>query len=400
MLHKLKTLVITFGVLPVLFSAQVMAAPCDDKDFRAEYPRRCVPSKYNSWDFFPTPEFKEASESIDCPFWGSCLEAARDHIIKNVNDGITYNASTIQAAAKTSDQYSSTLSSLSKDRSNLQTNIPENDRAFQDRYAASLPESEQTQAKAAIKLYNESKRNNDIAGCLRDPGCGQIIGKLDDYKKSNLDQYDSKVSDVQSGINILQQDINASIDDFGKKVTGPFLTKGAKELNKIDGIVLTEQTLPNACGSILQNQSPGTTTVSPENLEKAKAICGKLEDEKDTIASVMEEFDKIKNGIDAESNLANLLGLKIDIQSGNAEQKALLNAELQKQAQGKLKGTVVGKMMDQMREDMCSVAQNPKALCTGASFGFKELVDDSSEITKEARDKFQSRIIGSEAVKN
>ncbi|MDH5415067.1 MAG: hypothetical protein OEW87_13105, partial [Flavobacteriaceae bacterium] len=101
----------------------------------------------------------------------------------------------------------------------------------------------------------------------------------------------------------------------------------------------------------------------------------------------LKEFKDDIEGMNNEDLLALDLKTKIaDLDLSEEEKKLadkLLPGIADKAAAKNLEGSIIGRMMDQMRADMCKVSQYPKLMCPNTDEGISKLINDSTGIAKE-----------------
>lgn len=125
------------------------------------------------------------------------------------------------------------------------------------------------------------------------------------------------------------------------------------------------------------------STESPPKGNELKA-CEELKVGADGYVKMNKSIDDQISKIEELDSPLEMLFLKLD---NNILKNKVAKGEIQDKIQEGLKDTVLGSIMDQMREDMCNVAKAPDTMCVGDSFTFSAFVDDSGKVAKELQDK-------------
>ena len=369
--------------------------PCNSSGFRQKYSSMCVeipvPASRKEKGLQRTryrlaPEHESLKEKIDCPFFGSCLSAARK-VIQEKAAGVTNigRTNTITEAVEKQRAVSSKLEAIEKQRVNLQKSAPESDKDIQNRFLDSLPKGERAAAEEGLAIFN----SGDIAACSRNPNCANILPKIDAFKDKVESKKEQEAQEIQGALSEIAKVTQKNQDDLRKKVRGPFLDDAIDRLNSINGISVDKSTFASVCQNILFNETTGSSSNNPgpKGIQQAKKQCQDLDLGKDLLSDLADEYEKIEDKIENEQNIANLLGLKLGIQKGNARQQALANKALMNKVNDKLEDTVLGKYMDQMRADMCAVAQNKDMMCGGSVLPENFVNDSSKAIFKQSLER-------------
>lgn len=237
--------------------------------------------------------------------------------------------------------------------------------------------------------------------CEDDPDkekCFTITANYSSYQAKQIQNIKKNIKDAKK----LQQ----QNEDQAKKLLSDLDTfykdgfeKNAKEqLNKKDSSIKPNdpKTLSEICSVRFAKSSPSDID---KEVQKACEVLKK--DGEEVVGPVYDRLQDLKREIGDSGDDLEFLNLKLDLDKLNNDQKMIALASIQDDVKGKLKNTLLGHMMDQMRADMCNVAQHPKIMCQNVPYVLEKNVDDSSGIVEKAAEQFKSRIIsgGSATVK-
>lgn len=393
-----KLILVSVGFL--LISPSLYADdPCYSPGFREEFGDRCkrIETKH-SFKWVATDEFKPLTEKIECPsffasFTESCLDAAKTVIVNNAVDGIALDASTVKQAFTQQNKVAEKFDKVSTRLDSIEAAVPADDLAFQEEYIKSLPTDQQANARTQVETFNKTPKE-----CAKsDSPCNGIYDSLLSFKKSEANKLRRDLSSINDGLQQTQDSINKNTDDLRKKVTGPFLAKAAKELSKKVGTKITPESFAGACQNLNSGAGLASANLSADQMKNGVSLCNKIEGEKDVIAALAKEYNKMNDEIDKEKDLAKLLGLKLDIQSESAENALLAKQLLNEKIDEKLEGTYIGNKFKAMKDEIgavraeiCDSIANPVGYCPIAA-ATEQVVKDVGRDVSAATEKLSKQ---------
>lgn len=210
----------------------------------------------------------------------------------------------------------------------------------------------------------------------------------------SLETAKSRLAGMGDTLDRIAEGIDSSYGD------GKFKKIALNKLVKADPALKDQLKDPNtSIEAVCKERSSKGQTARNKTDDAVISTCDKIKAEAHKISSLRSEVADLKEDISDSSGL-DFLSLKINLQDLEAKERLAALSDINKEANAKLKGTILGHMMDQMREDMCTVANNPGAMCAGTAFSTQEFVNDASEVTKDlATEFFNSRSTSSSSSK-
>ena len=230
--------------------------------------------------------------------------------------------------------------------------------------------------------------------------CLEVYTQYQSRQNAMLDEQEKRIKEIEAERENLKTNANELVTDLNGAFTGDFKKLALYELQQIDPNIKNEEDLANTCS--------GSVNSTEERAKKIAEVCDRLRAESGELEKLKEKSSKIAQDIDKSKDLDFLL-TKIDFEKLklSEDQKEIAKREIDEATKEKLKGTVLGRMMDQMRDDMCKVAKDPNFMCLDNAFATNNLIDDVGRALNpdlsekdQKRDNFQNRRIGSSAVTN
>lgn len=244
-----------------------------------------------------------------------------------------------------------------------------------------------------LKGVSTDTQGNFVCEKVAKINCAQAEANYANYK---INEY-NKIEKAKSAQELEQKKLEARAanlnESLEKNYKGGFGPLAVKSLKDIDSAIDTNSSLKSICTERVTKNNKTPTD------NKVIEACKYFKQKGNDVGEVYNRLQSIKDEIANSGSKLEVLGLKLDLSKLDKQQKDLALASLNEDVKGKLKGTILGNMLDQMREDMCNVAQNPASMCSGSSFGFEKFVNDSGQIinkeaAESAKEKFQGRAIG------
>lgn len=220
-------------------------------------------------------------------------------------------------------------------------------------------------------------------------------------RAAELQEQKTRIEQVKDTRKKVESNADELVKDLNQVYEGKFQSLALNELKKAGADIKDVSDIETVCKETL-----GSTN------DKAKKIletCDDLKSKTQDLEKLKEKTEGIAKKIKKSSDLDFLLA-KVDFEGlkVSEDQKEIARKELDKQAQKKLKGTVLGRMMDQMRGDMCNVALNPSFMCGENPYATSLLIDDVGRVLDPGKDNvdplnrenFRSRKIGGSAAQS
>jgi hypothetical protein len=234
--------------------------------------------------------------------------------------------------------------------------------------------------------------------CSQDPDCLKTFeefGKYDTKRTAKIaGDRDFAAKEIrQSGATLdrIAKDIDKS---YGN---GEFKKIALKKLVKSDPSLKGQLRDPNSSIEALCKERSSKDKASRTKADSSViSTCDQIKDEAGRISSLRDNISNLKDDIRNSSGL-DFLSLKLNLKGLTAEERIAALSGISEDSKSKLKGTILGHMMDQLREDMCTVANNPGSMCTGTAFNTKEFVNDGTDVSNKFYD---SRSISSQPKKS
>jgi ElaB/YqjD/DUF883 family membrane-anchored ribosome-binding protein len=397
---KIKFLVIT---LSITFSSSILADNiCEFESFRSENSHLCITNPAQGWfeaSHVPSSEFINfvgGQDKFDNQFSdsgaseggnrGNRLMENYKSFKKQANDDLAKGSSTYRRYSSETSKRVLEAQAIENGAKKLQIEISGNDG---DSLKASLNKFLEKNPTFDKTLYGNIVDSNgaisqECAIDVSEGGCQQKMNQLLQFRTSEITEMKDKAEKIKAKKEAFIKKANEQLKEMDEAYSGEFKKLALKKLAKADPSLKGLKTLKEACTKASTNRSP------------AISVCEKLQSEltsvKSAVATIKDSKEKVENAAD----IMEMLKLKLDFSDLNNEQRQIAMASLAPDVRKKLDGTVLGSLMDQMREDMCNVAAHHETMCAGESANFKSLVNDSAEIAKEAI-KFQSRKISGSA---
>ena len=324
-------------------------------------------------------------------FW--CGSDCQEGLIQNFKDqvatknlGLTSNGDSLQFAGhvKDTDQVKVALEKVEKRVEVANAALDETPEAVFAEFAAktksNIPYSKLTSPR-----------------CSQDPDCLKTFeefGKYDTERTAKIaaDRDFAAKSIRESGTRLdkIAKDIDKS---YGN---GEFKKLALKKLVKADPTLKGQLRDPNSSIEALCKERSSKDKASRTKADSSViSTCDQIKDEAGRISSLRDNISNLKDDIRNSSGL-DFLSLKLNLKGLTAEERIAALSGISEDSKAKLKGTILGHMMDQLREDMCTVANNPGAMCTGTAFNTKEFVNDGTDVSNKFYD---SRSISSQPKK-
>ncbi len=386
----MKKLIFSIMILSVT-SSTFAKNICEFDGFRSKNSNYCLQDSDGDWG--PTQEFVTLAGGEDAfddkfDYWGAnergsdgrkmlnnfkkLQEKVRTEYANSDNRFAKYSAQVTQAridAEALKRQIKSTEQSIDTDDKDFYKESAE-------RYLASLGLSKEEQEEFRSTVLSDD--GHPSSKCFRDSECRKKADELFAFQNKEQQNRKQQLEETQQATQDFLSQTDKVLEEIDKTYIGGFKDMAKEQLIKADPSLKGIDDISKMCKQAAKSQSP------------AIKVCGKLEEKQERIADLIVDLGITQNEIrDAATPLdALMVDLKLD-ELSEKEKRIALNQFHLPYAKERLKGTALGHMFDQMREDMCSVATNPKMMCAaGSAFAIpSELVNDTAEIAKEFNDR-------------
>lgn len=381
-----------FSIMVLSISSSSFARNiCEFDGFRSKNSNYCLQDSDGDWG--PTPEFVTLAGGEDAfddkfDYWGA-NERGSDgrkmlNNFKKLQEKVrTEYANSDNRFAKYSAQVTQTkidAEAIRRQIDGTKQSIETDDDDFYkkstERYLASLGLSKEEQEEFRNTVLSD--HGHPSPKCFRDSECRKKADALFAFQDQEQENRKKELEKTQQAANDFLAETDKVLDLIDKTYIAGFKDLAKEELIKADPSLKGIEKISQMCKQAAKSQSP------------AIEVCGKLEEKQDRVGEMIAELGATQNEIrDAATPLdALMVDLKLD-ELSEKEKRIALNQFHLPFAKERLKGTALGHMFDQMREDMCSVATNPKMMCAaGSAFAIpSELVNDTAEIAKEFNDR-------------
>ena len=226
-------------------------------------------------------------------------------------------------------------------------------------------------------LQGDYTKSQELATCNQElASLGQTLISLDESKEkikaARVERARQNLALQEQVINKRKSQIESDKTKFNEAYKGRLFSSVQSQFDKAGKGFKNIDQAADFCYS----------DISEQDTQQLKDTCDNLI----TNISAANEFNKKVDAqlkeLDDAKNPIKMLGLQLDNSLMNDK---IAKAEILNKAKGKLKGTVMGALMDQMSSDMCNIAQNTEAMCPGAqNADLTSFVSNAVEAAKQA----------------
>lgn len=218
------------------------------------------------------------------------------------------------------------------------------------------------------------------AACMREPECARRQLELLDFQEAEIRANKNLARKQQTAANAALRANQDLARQVAKAHSHEFRQAAINKVKKADSSVVDENNdLGSACLKASKNPN-----------SQAKKVCSNLLKDVANVNLAKQKLRQARGQIQNAQSDLELISMRLDLEDLDNEKKKIAIASLQQDINGKLEGTVLGNILDQMRADMCATALNPKIICQENASLPKSFVNDVSAVTKE---QFGKRII-------